>query len=109
MDALLPSGQCVDSIEDDVDVAGVGGEVEDRIEGGGVERCRNLGVRPGELLERLLLFPCAHREPLDELVGARTLEAALDEREQQPLAEEEPVARLEVATHPLRPNDEAVE
>ena len=59
--------------------------------------------------EVLLLFPGAHRRALDELVRPRALEPALDEREQQPLAEEEPVARLQVAAHPLGPDDEPLD
>ena len=59
-----------------------------------------------ELAEVLLLLLRPQRVPLDEPVGVVAGEPGLDEREQQPLAEEEPVARLEVAPHPLGPDDE---
>ena len=62
-----------------------------------------------ELAEVELLVPGAHRVALDEAVGVVAREARLDEREQHALAEEEVVARLEVAAHPLGAHDEAVD
>ena len=52
------------------------------------------------------LVPGAHRVALHEPVGVVARQPRLDEREQQPLAEVEPVARREVLAHPLLANDE---
>ena len=54
------------ALEDDVDVLGVGVQVEHRIE---VDPAGELGVRPDELREVEALVPGAHRVPLDEPVG----------------------------------------
>src|ERR687896_521726 len=81
MDRLLSLGQGVKPIEHNIDVARIGAEVEDLLES-------------------------AHRRPLDELVRTSALEAALDKREQEPLAEEEAVTCVEVPAHPLGPHDE---
>src|SRR6185437_7209640 len=48
------------------------------------------------------------RRSLNEPVGVVPGEAGLDEGVEHALAEEEEVARLEVATHPLGPNDETL-
>ena len=51
-------------------------------------------------------LPGAHRMALDEPVGIVACKARVDEREQEPVAEDEPVARVEVPPHSLRIDDE---
>ena len=68
----------------------------------------DLGVVTDELAEVEPLVPRAHRMPLHEPVGLVTDEPRLDEREQQALAEDETVARLEVLAHALDADDEPV-
>ena len=46
--------------------------------------------------------------PLDEPIGLVAREPGFDECQQQPLAEEKAVARLEIASHALFPHDEAL-
>ena len=46
---------------------------------------------------------------LNEPVGLVTFEAGLDEGEQDPLAEDEAVRVVEIAAHPGRVDDEAVD
>ena len=75
------------ALEDDVDVAGVRAEVEDRVEVDRRAAAISASARD-ELAEVALLVPGAHRVPLHEPVGLVAREPALDEREQQPLAEE---------------------
>ena len=53
--------------------------------------------------------PRLHCQPLHDAVGLLPLEARLDERQQQPLAEVEAVARVEVLAHALGAHDEAVD
>src|SRR5579871_3080145 len=104
MDRFLLAGldERVQTREDGVDVARVGAEVEDGVE---VDAAGDLVVGAAELGEVELLVPGAHRVALDEPVRLVARQAGLDEREQHALAEEEVVARLEVATHPLGPDD----
>src|SRR5256885_8012591 len=106
MNGLLPVRDGVQTIEDGVDVARVLAEVEDRVERSRVEAPRDLRIAANELGEIELLFPGAHRMALHEPVGLVARQARLDEREQEPLAEVEAAARLEVAQHPLRTDDE---
>src|SRR4051812_3127641 len=106
MDGLLLSDERPQALEDDVDLAGVGSGVEDRVE---ADTAGELAIGPDELAEVLLLGPGPQPGPLDEPVGLVALEAGLDEREQQALAEEEAVARLQVPAHPLRPDDEPLD
>ena len=91
-------------VEDDVDMACVGAEVEDGIE---VDAAGDLGVGPHELREVQALVPGAHRVTLHEPVRVVAREAGFDEREQQTLAEVQPMARVEVLAHPLGSDDEA--
>ncbi len=65
--------------------------------------------RATSVAEVALLVPGPHRVALDEPVRVVARQAGLDEREQQALAEEEAVARLEVPLHPLGPDDEALD
>ncbi len=86
-------------VEDGVDVDRVRAEVEDLVE---VDASRDLAVGAHEHREVELLLPCAHCVPLHEPVRDVPRQAALDEGEQQPLAEEQPVARVDVRAHALR-------
>src|ERR687897_2731094 len=106
MEGLLSSRQGVQALEDNVDVTGVGTEVEDLLQRGAVEGRGDLRVGADELGEVLLLLPCAQRGPLHELVRMCALQPALDQGEQQSLAEEEAVACFEVPSHALGPDDE---
>ncbi len=90
------------AVEDGVDVLDGRGEVEDAVERGGVEARGDLRVGLDERAEVALLVPGAHRVPLDEPVGLAAGEPGLDEREQQPVREDEAVRGLEVPEHPLR-------
>src|SRR5207237_3748768 len=65
-------------------------------------------VGAAELAEVELLLPRAHGRTLYEAVRVVAREPGLDERVEDALAEEEEVARLEVAAHPLGPHDEAL-
>src|SRR5262245_5884967 len=109
MDWLLPFRECVQTIEDGVDVARVVAEVEDRVERNGVEAFRDLGVGPNELGEVELLLPRAHRVALDEAVRLVSRETGVHQREQQPLAEVQAAAELEVAPHLLRMDHETLD
>ena len=55
------------------------------------------------------LVPRAHRVALHEPVRLVARQPRLDEREQQPLAEVQPVARRDVLAHPLLTNDEPLD
>src|SRR5919197_5875033 len=106
MNRFLLSDERGQPLEDGVDVAGVGVEIEDARE---IDAAGDVGVGANELAEVLLLVPGAQRVPLDEPVRLVAREPGVDEREQEPLAEEEVVARFEVAAHALRSNDEALD
>src|SRR5947209_3246978 len=103
MDRFLLPYEGAEPLEDGVDVTGVGGEIEDGVE---VDASRELAIGSDELAKILFLVPGAKRVPLNEAVGLIALEPRLDEREQEPLAEEETMARLEIAPHPLGPHHE---
>src|SRR5689334_13539476 len=83
---LSRSHERTQAFEDDVGVADVRRRVEDGIE---VDASGDLRVGARELREVERLVPRPHRVPLDEPVGVVAGEAGLDEREQQPLAEDE--------------------
>src|SRR6476659_10339539 len=91
--------------EHGVEVARVGAEGEGRVE---VDARGDLVVGAGELAEVEPLLPRAHRSSLHEPVGVVTREAGFDEGVEHALAEEEEVARLEVAPPQLGPHDEAL-
>ena len=87
-------------------MARVHAEVEDGVE---VDSIRDLGFAADELAEVDLLVARAHRVALHEAVRIVAREPGLDEREQHALAEEQVVARVEVAPHPLGTDDEALD
>src|SRR5579883_2001675 len=100
MDGLLLSDERVETLEDGVDVTGERGEVERRVERVPAERGGDLRILADELAEVALLLPRAHRAALREPVGLVARQPGRDEREEDALAEEQAVARLEVAQHP---------
>src|SRR4051794_3563358 len=102
---LLPD-ESGEPLEDGVDVTCVPAEIEDGVQ---VDAAGDLPVRANELAEVLFLLLGPQRVPLDEAVSGVALEPRLDQGEQQALTEEEPVAGLEVAQHPLRPDLEALD
>src|SRR5262245_25645216 len=106
MYCFLLSGELAQPLEDGVDMTGVPAEVEDRVE---VDATRDLVVRADKLAEVLLLLVRAQCVALHETVGVSARETGLDEREQQPLAEEETTTRFQVASHPLRADVEALD
>src|SRR5947209_1462460 len=103
MDGLLLGGECVQACEDGVDVARVRAEIEDGLE---IDAARDLVVGADELAEVELLVPRAHGIALHEPVRVVALESRLDEREQNTLAEEERVTRLDIASHSFRSHHE---
>src|SRR6185295_18696937 len=94
---LLPAER-TKPVEDDVDMACVGAEVEHGIE---VDATGDLGVGAYELREVQTLVPGPHRMALHEPVRIVAREAGLDECEQQTLAEVQPMARVDVFAHAL--------
>src|SRR5579871_2431074 len=107
--SFLLGGEATETIEGAVEVGDGGVEVEHVRERGVVEMPADVGVGADELGEVAFLVPRAHRVALDEPVRIPALEPVLDEREQQPVREEEPVRRPEVPLHPLGMDDEAVD
>src|ERR1044072_6297112 len=85
--------QRAQALEDDAGVPRVGREVEDGVE---VDAAGELAVRAYELREVESLVPGAHRVALHEPVGVVPRDPGFHEREQQPLAEVEAVAGIEV-------------
>src|SRR2546429_4541268 len=98
MDGLLLPDERAEPLEDGVDMACVGSEVEDGVE---IDAAAEHPVGPDELAEVLLLVPGSKRVALDEPVGLVPGEPGFDECEQQALAAQEAVARIEIALHPL--------
>src|SRR5437764_15124784 len=103
MDGFLLPDERAKALEDGVDVADGGVEVEDDVE---VDATRDPRVVGDELTEVALLLPRAHRVLLDKPVRVVAREAAVDERQQEPMAEVETVARVEVSAHPVGVHDE---
>src|SRR3954452_18662871 len=101
----LPS-QRPEALEDRVDMTGVRLEIEDRVE---LDPRRDRVIAADELAEVALLLPRLHGVPLHEPVRLVAAEPRLDERQQQPLAEEEAVARVEVPLHPLGEHAQALD
>src|SRR5581483_6545630 len=101
MDGLL-----LEAVEHGVDVLRVGIEIEHGVE---VDVRRDLVVCTHELAEVELFVPGSHGVSLHEPVRVVAAETGLDEGEQDALAEEEVVARLEVAAHTLGSDDEALD
>src|SRR6476646_7775106 len=102
---LLPN-EGAEPLEDGVDVTGVGGEIEDGVE---IDASCELTIGSNELAEILFLVPGPKRVPLDEAVSLVPVEPRLYECDQEPLAEEESVARLEISAHPFGPHDQALD
>src|ERR1700675_2340830 len=98
MNCLLLPNERAEPLEDRVDMTRVADELEDGVE---IDASCELAIGADELAEILFLVPGAKRVALDEAVGVVSGEPRLDEREQQPLAEEKTVARLEISPHPL--------
>ena len=86
-----------------MDVARVRVQVEDGLE---VDTGRDLVVRAHELTEVELLVPGAQGVALDQAIGLVAREPGFDERVQHALAEEEVVARLQIAAHALGSDNE---
>ena len=86
-----PRAERAQPLEDDVDVPRVGAEVEDARRGR--RRPAISASAADERREVEPLVPGPHRVPLHEPVGLVAGEARVDEREQEPLAEVEAVAR----------------
>src|SRR4051812_48818727 len=106
MDGLLSLRQRPQALERDVDMTDGGLEIEDGVEVD-APRDRRLGL--DEAAEVALPPPGAHGGALDEPVRVVPREAGLDEREQQAVAEEQSVARVEVPAHALGIDDEALD
>ena len=77
------------------------GEVERLGQGVRVERGTDLGVRGQQLAEVALLLPGRQSVALHQPVRLVSGQAGCDERQQDALAEHEPVRRVEVAAHAL--------
>src|SRR5439155_18936261 len=105
MDGFLPLDDGVQAVEDRVDVADRRVEVEDGVE---VDATGHLRIAVDELPEIRLVLPGAHGMALDQPVGVSACEARLDERQQEAMAEDEAVRGVDIATHSLRIDDEAV-
>src|SRR5438094_3414265 len=106
MDWYLLLGEGVQTVEDGVDVSDGCIQVEDDSK---VDATGDLGIALNELGKICLFFPGTHRVTLDQPVRIVASEARIDESQQEPMAEDEPVTRLEVPPHPLRMNNEALD
>src|SRR6266487_5840443 len=78
--------------------------VEDGLE---IHAPSDLWIGANELAEVRLLFPGAHRVPLDQPVGVVAAKPGVNEREEEAVAEDEPMTRLEIAPHALWIDDES--
>src|SRR5881394_1970447 len=104
MDWFLLLDEGVQTFEDGVDVTDGRLQVEDGLE---IHAPRDLRIGANELAEVRLLFPGAHRLSLDQPVGVITGKPCVHEREEQSVAEDEPVTRLEIAPHALGIDNES--
>src|SRR6266540_4909922 len=109
MNGFLLPHERAQALEDGVDMSHGGIEVEDRDERVLVELPGDLRVLAHKDPEVALLFPRAHCISLHESIGLVAWQTRVDEREQQTVAEEEEVARLEVPSHPFGIHDESVD
>src|SRR5215217_6681599 len=105
MDWFLSPLERAEALEDSVDVADVGLEREDLLE---VDPAREIGVRAHEVAQVEVALPRLQCVRLHAPVGIVAAEPRIDQCKQQPLAREQPVARIEIATHPLLVDDEAL-
>src|SRR2546427_5619486 len=96
MNGFLLPDEGAQPLEDGGDVTDRGVEIEDGVE---IDPFRDPRIGLDELAEITLLLPRAHCVCLDEPVRLVSGEAGVDQREQEPVAEMKPVARLEVAAH----------
>src|SRR5688500_2193188 len=103
MDVLLAQG--AEPLEDDVDVPRVRAEVEDGVE---IDTGGDFVVGTRERREVDARVPGTDRVSLPAPGGVDTPETRVDEREPQPLAEVEAMARLQLLAHPLGAHDEAL-
>jgi hypothetical protein len=103
MNGLLLDCDRLETGENRVGVACVRAEVEDRIE---IDPRSDLVIVANKLAEVEFFIPGAHRVALHEPVRLVAPEAGLDECEQYALAEEQEVARFEIAAHALFAHDE---
>ena len=108
-DRFLLRSEAAEPVERGVEVGDGGVQVEDVVQGASSSSARDLRVVADELAEVAFLVPRAHRVALHEPVRLGALHAALDQREQQAVREEQPVRRPEVPHHPLGVDDEPVD
>src|SRR5436190_3228641 len=106
MNRLLLSHERVQPLEDGVDMTDGGIQIE---HGGEIDVPRDLGIGTDERPEVSLFLPGLHGVSLDEPVCLVPRNAGLDEREQQAVAENESVTRIEVPPHPVRIDDEPLD
>src|SRR2546423_1334996 len=90
MHCLLLSRERQQTLEDDVDMTNRRLEVEDARQAFRPESPRDLRVHGDELPEVPLVLPRLHRVALHQPVRLVSTEAAVDQRQQQPVAEDEP-------------------
>src|SRR4051812_32440154 len=79
------------------------GEIEHRVE---IDAAADLRIASDEACKVGLVLPGAHGMALDETVRIVAREPGLDQREEETMTEDKPVARLEIAEHPLGMDDE---
>src|SRR6185436_2975816 len=79
------------------------GEIEYRVE---IDAAADLWVAANEPGKVGFSFPGPHGVILDEAVRIVAREPGLDEREEEAMTENQAVARLEIAEHPLGMDDE---
>src|SRR6266511_2081059 len=106
MNGFLLRDEGSKTFEDGVDMPDRGVEVEDRFE---IDACLDARVGTDELAEVPLLVPGDHRVLLNEAIRVVAGETALHKGQEQPVAEDEPVARAEVPTHPLGVDDQSLD
>src|SRR5205823_3321186 len=109
MNGFLLRNEAADTVEGAVEMGDRRVQVEDGGESGVVETRADLAVGANELGEVAFLVPRLHGVALHELVRLRAIQAALDQRKQQPVREEEPVRGPEVPLHPFRIDDQALD
>src|SRR6476620_7640268 len=82
------------------------GEIEHRVE---IDAAADLRVAADESCKVGLFLPGPHGVILDEAVRIVAQEPGLDEREEEAMTEDEAVARVEIAKHPLGVDDEPLD
>ena len=94
------------ALEHGVDVGEVGVEREHAVD---VDARGQLVVATHQRREIEILVPGPHRVSLHATIGVVPRQPALDERQEQPLAEVKAVARIEILTHAPGPDDEPLD